>query len=154
MTKPLNKRQNAKAATRQKVIDGAKALWAEPGSYKEKGGAGIREIAAHIKMSTGAVFANFETKDDLWRAAFECEPPIDSVLTRAAPELFQALQDLVDIRPEVSKGDDAFAAQTWRIAEALLERVKDQLLEEQRKAEAKTPQPPAVTPSAVELAAA
>lgn len=152
MTERLNKRQHAKAVTRKKVIDGAKALWAEPGSYKEKGGAGIREIAAHIKMSTGAVFANFETKDDLWRAAFECEPPIDSVLTRAAPELFQALQDLVDIRPEVSKGDDAYAAQTWRIAESLLERVKDQLLEEQADTEAS--QKPAAAPSAVELAAA
>ncbi len=154
MSDRLNKRENAKAATRKKVINGAKALWAEPGSYKEKGGAGIREIAAHIKMSTGAVFANFETKDDLWRAAFGSEPPIDSVLTRAAPELFQALQDLVDIRPEVSKGDDAYAAQTWRIAESLLERVKDQLLEEQCKAKVPAAQPLPATAAAVELAAA
>jgi len=47
MTERLNKRQHAKALTRKKVIDGARACWAKPGSYVERtpGGAGIREIA-------------------------------------------------------------------------------------------------------------
>ncbi len=150
MTERLNKRQRAKALTRQKVLDAARKLWATPGSY-ERGT--IRAIAQEAGMSTGAIFANFEDKAALYAAAFDTDHAAgDSVLSRAAPELFQALQDLVDIRPELSKGDDAFAAQTWRIAEALLERVKDQLLEEQADAEAS--QTPAASPSAVELAAA
>lgn len=150
MTERLNKRQRAKALTRQKVLDAARKLWATPGSY-ERGT--IRAIAQEAGMSTGAIFANFEDKAALYAAAFDTDHAAgDSVLSRAAPELFQALQDLVDIRPEVSKGDDAYAAQTWRIAEALLERVKDQLLEEQADAEAS--QTPAASPSAVELAAA
>lgn len=133
MTERLNKRELAKAATRQKVIDAARTLWKTPGSYRDRGdgGAGIREIAAHMGMSTGAVFANFDTKDDIWRDAFGCEPPTDGVLTRAAPDLFQALQDLVDVRPEIAEENDAFAAKAWRSAEALLERVKAQLLDEQ-----------------------
>lgn len=133
MTERLNKRELAKAATRQKVIDAARTLWTTPGSYRDRGdgGAGIREIAAHMGMSTGAVFANFDTKDDVWRAAFGCEPPVDGVLTRAAPDLFQALQDLVDVRPEVAENEDPFAAKAWRSAEALLERVKARLQDEQ-----------------------
>ena len=153
MTERLNKRQHAKALTRQKVLDAARKLWATPGSY-ERGT--IRAIAKEAGMSTGAVFANFDGKAALYAAAFDTDHAAgDSVLSRAAPELFQALQDLVDIRPEVSKGDDAFAAQSWRIAEALLERVKDQLLEEQAKAEAKNEaaQPPACH-AIVELVAA
>ncbi len=125
MTEQLTKRQQAKANTRAKVIDGAKALWKEPGTYHVNG---IREIAALIGMSTGAVFANFESKDDLWRAAFDCEPPIDSVLTRAAPALYKALQDLVDacsVEPEAQPLYPAL------VAANLLDQVKEQLLDEE-----------------------
>jgi AcrR family transcriptional regulator len=121
----MNQRTARKAATREKTIAAAKALWREPGSY---GINGIREVAAMIDMSTGAVFSNFDTKDDLWRAAFDCEPPIDGVLTRAAPDLFKALQDLVDamsVRPEDQPLYPALVAAT------LLDRVKDQLLDEE-----------------------
>lgn len=136
MTKPLNRRQYAKAATRQKVIDGATELWSEPGSYKEKGGNGLREIATHIGMSTGAVFANFDCKDDLWRAAFGCEPPIDSVLTRAAPDLFKTLQALVEIRADLKlRPYDAYSHRVLDDAEALIERIKDQQLDELAKRE-------------------
>lgn len=123
----MNQRTARKAATREKTIAAAKALWREPGSYSVNG---IREVAAMIGMSTGAVFSNFDTKDDLWRAAFDCEPPIDGVLTRAAPDLVGALQGLIEVRPEINGEEDPFAAQAWRIAETVIERVKAQLLEE------------------------
>jgi len=77
----LNKRQLAKADTRAKVIAAAQALWAEPGTYEFWG---IRDIAAHIGMSTGAVFANFASKADLWREAMGYEPPVDCEAVRAA----------------------------------------------------------------------
>lgn len=77
----LNKRQLAKADTRAKVIAAAQALWAEPGTYEFWS---IRDIAAHIGMSTGAVFANFASKADLWREAMGYEPPVDCEAVRAA----------------------------------------------------------------------
>jgi hypothetical protein len=35
-------------------------------------------------MSTGAIFANFASKADLWREAMGYEPPVDSEAVRAA----------------------------------------------------------------------
>lgn len=58
----LNLRQKAKAATRQKVLTAAENLFETVG-YKA---ATIRQIAKDAGMSTGAVFANFEDKDDLY----------------------------------------------------------------------------------------
>lgn len=77
----LNRRQAAKVATRAKVIAAAQTLWAEPGTYEFWG---IRDIAAHIGMSTSAIFANFASKADLWREAMGYEPPVDSEAVRAA----------------------------------------------------------------------
>lgn len=59
-----NRRQLAKAATRQKVLDAAENLFGTAG-YKA---ATIRGIAKDAGMSTGAVFANFEDKDALYLA--------------------------------------------------------------------------------------
>lgn len=79
ITKPLNKRDLAKRATQARAIEAARRLWAEPGSYNENG---IREIAKAMGNSTGAVFASFTDKADLWWSAFGCAPPVDSVDTR------------------------------------------------------------------------
>lgn len=81
-TRP-NKRQTAKAATRAKMIEAARKLWAEPGTYET---IGIREIAAEMGMSTGAVFANVDSKANLWRDAMGYEPPVDCAEVRAALE--------------------------------------------------------------------
>ena len=85
----MTKRELSKAATRQKVIAAAKALWAEPGSYHQNG---IRDLADAMGMSTGAVFANFETKADVWRAAFGTEPPVDSHMTRLGAEAVEIVK--------------------------------------------------------------
>lgn len=129
MTERLNKRQLAKAATREKVLKAARDLWAEPGSY-ERGT--IRQIAQAAGMSTGAIFANFKGKADLWAAALETDHAVgDGVLARAAPELFLALQQLLEVRPEIPRDEDPFATRAWQIAEALAERVSEQLLDEE-----------------------
>ncbi len=60
----LNRRQAAKVRTRQKVLDAARALFAERG-YEP---ATIRDIAKGAGMSTGAVFANFQDKAELFEA--------------------------------------------------------------------------------------
>lgn len=63
-TPRLNRRQAAKIRTRQKVLDAARALFAERG-YEP---ATIRDIAKGAGMSTGAVFANFQDKAELFEA--------------------------------------------------------------------------------------
>ena len=57
------RRALAKQQTRAKVITAARRLFSESG-YE---GATIRDIAAEAGMSTGAVFANFTDKADLFR---------------------------------------------------------------------------------------
>lgn len=60
----LNRRQAAKVRTRQKVMEAARALFAQRG-YEP---ATIRDIAKGAGMSTGAVFANFQDKAELFEA--------------------------------------------------------------------------------------
>jgi len=62
-TRGPTRRALAKQQTRAKVLAGARKLFAEHG-YQ---GATIRDIASAAGMSTGAVFANFADKHDLFR---------------------------------------------------------------------------------------
>lgn len=125
MTETPNKRTLAKMKTRQCVMDAARSVWTTPGSYSSQG---IREVATKAGLSTGAVFANFDTKEDLWLAVFECPAPIDSALTRAAPELRRVLQNLIEQRPEVIGSLPAPIAKDWEDAERIIEALKDQEL--------------------------
>jgi AcrR family transcriptional regulator len=61
--KPPTRRALAKQQTRAKVLAAARRLFSEQG-YE---GATIRDIASAAGMSTGAVFANFTDKSDLFR---------------------------------------------------------------------------------------
>ena len=61
--KAPTRRALAKQQTRAKVLEAARRLFSEQG-YE---GATIRDIAAAAGMSTGAVFANFTDKSDLFR---------------------------------------------------------------------------------------
>lgn len=62
-TRAPTRRTLAKRQTRVKVLSAARDLFSEQG-YE---GATIRDIAAAAGMSTGAVFANFSDKSDLFR---------------------------------------------------------------------------------------
>lgn len=77
-----NRRQAAKIRTRAKVLAAARALFAERG-YDA---ATIRDIAREAGMSTGAVFANFQDKAELFEAVFseELEAVLESFRTEAA----------------------------------------------------------------------
>lgn len=92
--KPLTRRALAKLRTRQTVLEAAKRLFTERG-YGE---ATVRDIAREAGMSTGAVFANFQDKADLFndvlaadyealavrmRQAAAGEPSIDAALLAA-----------------------------------------------------------------------
>src|SRR6201995_949400 len=63
IVKVPTRRTLAKQQTRLKVLAAARRLFSEQG-YE---GATIRDIAAAAGMSTGAVFANFTDKSDLFR---------------------------------------------------------------------------------------
>lgn len=65
----LNRRQAAKIRTRGKVLDAARGLFAERG-YDA---ATIRDIAKGAGMSTGAVFANFQDKAELFETVLADE---------------------------------------------------------------------------------
>lgn len=67
----LNRRQQAKARTRQRVLDAAQGLFVQPAGYEV---GTIRQIAKVAGMSTGAVFANFDSKADLYRAIYGHAP--------------------------------------------------------------------------------
>ena len=75
----INRRQAAKVRTRQKVLDAARDLFAERG-YEP---ATIRDIAKGAGMSTGAVFANFQDKAELF----------ETVLTEDMSRLATTLRD-------------------------------------------------------------
>lgn len=100
-----------KVATRQRAIDAARKLWKEPGTYEPQG---MREIAAEMGMSPGAIFANFTGKADLWRAAMGTEPPVDSALVRAAlpPAVgYEKERASSVVAPDPTSGDDARGGQ-------------------------------------------
>ncbi len=80
----LNRRQAAKIRTRQKVLDAARTLFAERG-YDA---ATIRDIAKGAGMSTGAVFANFQDKAELFECVFseEMDGLLADIQTAAAKE--------------------------------------------------------------------
>jgi len=61
---PTNRRVLSKIRTRQKVLEAARELFTERG-YEA---ATIRDIARRAGMSTGAVFASFQDKSDLFEA--------------------------------------------------------------------------------------
>ena len=61
---PSTSRANAKARTRARVLQAARSLFMERG-YEA---ATIRDIASRADLSTGAVFASFSDKADLFKA--------------------------------------------------------------------------------------
>lgn len=117
----LNKRQVAKARTADKVLAAARAFF-ETRGYQE---ATIRRIAQAAGMSTGAVFANYQDKAELYAAAFG-HAPISPEIGRAALLALRGLT--VDLDGENGTQDliDQMAAidRLRRHAESVLELAK------------------------------
>jgi AcrR family transcriptional regulator len=74
--RPLTRRAQAKLNTRDKVLQAAKRLFISRG-YEA---ATIRDIAQEAGMSTGAVFANFTDKNDLFHAVMNNDIEAQMVL--------------------------------------------------------------------------
>lgn len=80
-------RKAAKARTTAKVLEAARDLFAEVGYEK----ATIRDIADRAKMSTGAVFSNYENKAALYKAAHGHAP----ITPEQGRRLLTSLQKLI-----------------------------------------------------------
>lgn len=80
-------RAASKARTRERVLAAAKAVFGEEGGYAA---ATIREIAKRAEMSTGAVFASFKNKAELYEAV-KGRPPISSASTDDLFDIVRAL---------------------------------------------------------------
>ena len=68
-TRPLGIRAANKAKTRQRLIEAARRLFMERG-YE---GATVRDIAGSADLSTGAVFASFADKTELFNAVLQAD---------------------------------------------------------------------------------
>ncbi|MDP3661196.1 TetR/AcrR family transcriptional regulator [Phenylobacterium sp.] len=87
--RPLTRRAMAKQQTRSKVMIAARGLFREKG-YE---GATIRDIANAAGMSTGAVFANFADKSDLFQAITVEDVMELTVAMRGAAERGRGIED-------------------------------------------------------------
>jgi AcrR family transcriptional regulator len=85
------RRALAKQQTRLKVLAAARKLFSEEG-YE---GATIRDIAAAAGMSTGAVFANFSDKSDLFREIMADDMEALSAAMRDAASRGRNVEDAV-----------------------------------------------------------
>ena len=82
----MNKRVEAKEKTRQKAVEAARKAFAVTDYHAVS----IRDLAKAMGMSTGAIFANFTGKADLWRASMPLPVPADDQRTRATMYLISA----------------------------------------------------------------
>ena len=89
VVKVPTRRTLAKQQTRAKVLAAARRLFSEEG-YE---GATIRDIAAAAGMSTGAVFANFTDKSDLFREIMLADMVALGEAMREAAERAKSVDD-------------------------------------------------------------
>jgi AcrR family transcriptional regulator len=85
------RRAIAKQQTRGKVLAAARRLFSEQG-YE---GATIRDIATAAGMSTGAVFANFSDKSDLFREIMTADMATLAAAMREAAERGRSVEDAI-----------------------------------------------------------
>lgn len=81
---PTSLRAQSKLKTRRRVLDAARQLFMERG-YEA---ATIRDIASHAGLSTGAVFASFVDKNDLFNAvmAEDFQRQVEALRQAAKPD--------------------------------------------------------------------
>jgi AcrR family transcriptional regulator len=103
-------REQSRAATRQRLLEAARSVFARSGFH----GASVEEIASEASYSTGALYSNFDGKEDLFLALMELE------IDRHA----RAIAEAVSERPSVS----ARAAEGARQWMSTIEREPDMVL--------------------------
>jgi AcrR family transcriptional regulator len=67
MSRPISLREEQRALTRQRLLDAAEEVFGRRGFH----GASLEDIAKQAGATTGAVYSNFASKEDLFLALFE-----------------------------------------------------------------------------------
>jgi AcrR family transcriptional regulator len=87
-------REQSKAQTRERLLSAARVVFAKRGFH----GASVEEIAAEAGFSTGALYSNFEGKDDLFLAL------MDHVIDAYAEEISAEVDGLSSIAARARDG--------------------------------------------------
>lgn len=119
-------RKIAAERTRADLISAARILWTSPDEYDAHG---IRDVAKRAGYTTGALYAQFPGKAALYKAAFGRPAPDECPITKAAHDMFRVLQNLIENRPEAIGPVPPHIERDWLEAEALVDGIKDQLLD-------------------------
>jgi len=103
-------REQSKALTRERVLDAARVVFASRGFH----GASVEEIAAEAGYSTGALYSNFEGKEDLFLALMERE------VDRHTEEIAAAVRDRSSVTERALGGSAQWMTVIEREPELLL----------------------------------
>jgi AcrR family transcriptional regulator len=103
-------REQSRANTRERLLTAARSVFARNGFH----GASVEEVAAEAGFSTGALYSNFEGKEDLFLVLMERE------IEERAEEIVRAVREQASVAGRATGG-----ARQWM---AMIEREPDALL--------------------------
>ena len=103
-------REQSRANTRDRLLDAARVVFARSGFH----GASVEEIASEAGFSTGALYSNFEGKEDLFLVLMERE------IDEHAKEITSAVRAQASISDRATGGARQWMAMIEREPEALL----------------------------------
>jgi AcrR family transcriptional regulator len=87
-------REQSRAATRERLLTAARSVFARSGFH----GASVEEIASEAAFSTGALYSNFDGKEDLFLALMERE------IDRHAREIAAAVGERTSVSARAAGG--------------------------------------------------
>jgi AcrR family transcriptional regulator len=103
-------REQSRANTRERLLAAARIMFARSGFH----GASVEEIASEAGYSTGALYSNFEGKEDLFVALMERE------IEEHAQEIATAVREQASISDRAAGGARQWMTMIEREPEALL----------------------------------
>jgi AcrR family transcriptional regulator len=103
-------REQSRANTRERLLAAARSAFARSGFH----GASVEEIASEAGYSTGALYSNFEGKEDLFVALMERE------IDEHAQEIASAVREQASISDRAAGGARQWMTMIEREPEALL----------------------------------
>jgi AcrR family transcriptional regulator len=103
-------REESRARTRERLLVAARSVFARSGFH----GAAVEEIASEAGFSTGALYSNFDSKEDLFLALMERE------IDRHAQEIADAVRAKASVAQRATDGARQWMAMIEREPESLL----------------------------------
>ena len=107
---PRLTRKQSKAHTRERLLDAARSVFASSGFH----GASVEEIASRAGFSTGALYSNFDGKEDLFLALMERE------IDEHAREIAEAVGQRASVAERATGGARQWMTMIEREPELLL----------------------------------